>query len=174
MAVQVGQLEGLGIKFLASRMIGLFERYPGLEVELVAVPRFVSILNREAEISIHLERPSVDQLVTRKLTDYRLALYASRAYLDRNPDLGLRYVMASSQEVYRAIAEEGAAFDLVISSAMARKVVYFPPTAENMPLFPRCNLNSLDREEGDASALNKGRNPAKDCITSGFTAGFKK
>jgi hypothetical protein len=62
-------------------MIGLFERYPGLEVELVAVPRFVSILNREAEISIHLERPAADMLVTRKLTDYRLALYASQAYL---------------------------------------------------------------------------------------------
>ncbi|MEA1130538.1 LysR substrate-binding domain-containing protein, partial [Klebsiella pneumoniae] len=79
--------EGLGVMFLASRMGGLFERYPGLEVELVAVPRFVSILNREAEISIHLERPSVDQLVTRKLTDYRLALYASRAYLDRHPPI---------------------------------------------------------------------------------------
>jgi DNA-binding transcriptional LysR family regulator len=50
----------------------------GLEVELVAVPRFVSILNREAEISIHLERPAADMLVTRKLTDYRLALYASQ------------------------------------------------------------------------------------------------
>jgi DNA-binding transcriptional LysR family regulator len=76
--------------FLASRMSGLFERYPGLEVELVAVPRFVSILNREAEISIHLERPAADMLVTRKLTDYRLALYASQAYLDRAPPLNSR------------------------------------------------------------------------------------
>ncbi|QIH08734.1 MULTISPECIES: LysR family transcriptional regulator [unclassified Pseudomonas] len=85
--IRVGVTEGLGVKFLASRMGGLFERYPGLEVELVAVPRFVSILNREAEISIHLERPSADMLVTRKLTDYRLALYASQAYLDRAPPL---------------------------------------------------------------------------------------
>lgn len=77
----MGVTEGLGIMFLASRLRGLFERYPGLEVELVAVPRFVSILNREAEISIHLERPNADMLVTRKLTDYRLALYASQAYL---------------------------------------------------------------------------------------------
>ncbi|MNY34934.1 LysR substrate binding domain protein [compost metagenome] len=59
-------------------------------MELVAVPRFVSILNREAEISIHLERPSADMLVTRKLTDYRLALYASQDYLDRAPALGSR------------------------------------------------------------------------------------
>lgn len=88
--IRVGVTEGLGIKFLASRMIGLFERYPGLEVELVAVPRFVSILNREAEISIHLERPAADMLVTRKLTDYRLALYASQAYLDKAPSLQSR------------------------------------------------------------------------------------
>lgn len=39
-------------------------------------------------------------------------------YLAQTPGLGLRYVMASSQEVHRAIADEGAVFDLVISSAM--------------------------------------------------------
>ncbi|MGZ0787137.1 LysR family transcriptional regulator [Pseudomonas saponiphila] len=88
--IRVGVTEGLGVKFLAGRMSALFERYPGLEVELVAVPRFVSILNREAEISIHLERPSADMLVTRKLTDYRLALYASQGYLDRAPSLRSR------------------------------------------------------------------------------------
>jgi len=93
--IRLGVAEGLGVMFLASRMGGLFERYPGLEVELVAVPRFVSILNREAEISIHLERPSVDQLVTRKLTDYRLALYASRAYLARTPPIEKREDLAA-------------------------------------------------------------------------------
>ena len=58
--IRVGVTEGLGIMFLASRMNGLFERYPGLEVELVAVPRFVSILNREAEILslIHISEPT--------------------------------------------------------------------------------------------------------------------
>ncbi|NWE47817.1 LysR family transcriptional regulator [Pseudomonas gingeri] len=83
--IRLGVTEGIGIMFLTSRMGGLFERYPGLEVELVAVPRFVSILNREAEISIHLDRPHADMLITRKLTDYRLALYASPAYLARAP-----------------------------------------------------------------------------------------
>ncbi len=92
--IRLGVTEGLGIMFLASRMDGLFQRYPGLEVELVAVPRFVSILNREAEISIHLERPAADLLVTRKLTDYSLALYASQAYLDRSPALRSREDLA--------------------------------------------------------------------------------
>lgn len=83
--IRLGVTEGIGIMFFTPRMNALFQRYPGLEVELVAVPRFVSILNREAEISIHLERPSADLLITRKLTDYRLALYASQDYLDRAP-----------------------------------------------------------------------------------------
>jgi len=34
------------------------------------------------------------------------------------PDLAVRYTVASSQEVFRAIYDEGAQFDLVISSAM--------------------------------------------------------
>lgn len=88
--IRLGVTEGIGIMFFTPRMNALFERYPGLEVELVAVPRFVSILNREAEISIHLERPSADMLVTRKLTDYRLALYASQTYLDKAPQLHSR------------------------------------------------------------------------------------
>ena len=69
--------------FIASRLGELFERFPGLEVELVAVPRFVSIINHEADISILLEKPSIDQLIVRELTPYTLALYASPEYLAR-------------------------------------------------------------------------------------------
>jgi len=83
--IRLGVTEGIGILFFTPQLNALFSRYPGLEVELVAVPRFVSILNREADISIHLERPDADVLITRKLTDYRLALYASRAYLESAP-----------------------------------------------------------------------------------------
>ena len=93
--IRLGVTEGIGIMFIAPRLRGLFERYPGLEVELVAVPRFVSILNREAEISIHLDRPNADLLITRKLTDYQLALYASRLYLDKAPPLTSRDDLAN-------------------------------------------------------------------------------
>ena len=93
--IRLGVTEGIGIMFITSRLGGLFERYPGLEVELVAVPRFVSILNREAEISIHLERPNADLLITRKLTDYRLALYASQQYLNKAPPLTTREDLAN-------------------------------------------------------------------------------
>lgn len=88
--VRLGVTEGLGIAFLTPRMGQLLARYPGLEAELVAVPRFVSILNREVEISIQLEKPQADLLISRKLTDYRLALYASPQYLARAAPLNTR------------------------------------------------------------------------------------
>ncbi len=83
--VRIGVTEGLGVMFLASRFGPLVERYPGLEVELVAVPRFVSIINHEADISILLEKPIIDQLIVRELTPYKLSLYASPKYLARMP-----------------------------------------------------------------------------------------
>lgn len=51
-------------------------------------------------------------------TDISILEPVIKAWLDRNPGQGLHYVMASSQEVYRAIADEKAGFDVVISSAM--------------------------------------------------------
>jgi iron(III) transport system substrate-binding protein len=51
-------------------------------------------------------------------TDTEIFAPLIEAFLVRRPELRLRYVVASSQEVYRAIRDEGAQFDLVISSAM--------------------------------------------------------
>ena len=51
-------------------------------------------------------------------TDTEIAAPLIEAFLRTRPDLSVRYVMASSRAVHSAIAEEGAAFDLVISSAM--------------------------------------------------------
>jgi len=49
---------------------------------LVPVPRAFSLSRREADIAVTLERPREGRLVARKLTDYRLGLFASRAYLE--------------------------------------------------------------------------------------------
>jgi len=82
-AVRVGAPDGLGVAFLAPRLGELSERYPELRVELVPVPQAFSLSRREADIAITLERPREGRLVTRKLTDYRLGLYAAPSYLKR-------------------------------------------------------------------------------------------
>lgn len=82
--VRVGAPDGFGVAFLAPRLGELIERYQGLRVELVPVPRAFSLSRREADIAVTLERPREGRLVARKLTDYRLGLYASQRYLDRH------------------------------------------------------------------------------------------
>lgn len=82
--VRVGAPDGFGVAFLAPRLGELTERHPGLRIELVPVPRAFSLSRREADIAVTLERPREGRLVARKLTDYRLGLYAAQSYLDSN------------------------------------------------------------------------------------------
>jgi len=82
--VRVGAPDGFGVAFLAPRLGELAERHPGLRIELVPVPRAFSLSRREADIAVTLERPREGRLVARKLTDYRLGLYAAPVYLDRH------------------------------------------------------------------------------------------
>ena len=82
--VRVGAPDGFGVAFLAPRLPELVARHPGLRVELVPVPRAFSLSRREADIAVTLERPREGRLVARKLTDYRLGLYAAQGYLTRH------------------------------------------------------------------------------------------
>ncbi|MDI5924067.1 LysR family transcriptional regulator [Rhizobium leguminosarum] len=79
--VRVGAPDGFGVSFLAPRMGRLIERHPSLKIQLVPVPRSFSLSQREADIAITLERPEQGRLVSSKLTDYTLGLYASHDYL---------------------------------------------------------------------------------------------
>lgn len=82
--VRVGAPDGFGVAFLAPRLGELVARHKGLRIELVPVPRAFSLSRREADIAVTLERPREGRLVARKLTDYRLGLYAARSYLDQH------------------------------------------------------------------------------------------
>jgi DNA-binding transcriptional LysR family regulator len=79
--VRVGAPDGFGVAFLAPRLGELTDRHKGLRIELVPVPRAFSLSRREADIAVTLERPREGRLVARKLTDYRLGLYAAQSYL---------------------------------------------------------------------------------------------
>lgn len=49
------------------------------------MPRLLSLSKREADVAITLAPPKEGKVVARKLSDYRLGLYASRDYLDAMP-----------------------------------------------------------------------------------------
>ena len=79
--VRIGAPDGFGVSFLASRLGRLTRRHPELRIQLVPVPRSFSLSQREADIAITIDRPDQARLVSSKLTDYTLGLYASRPYL---------------------------------------------------------------------------------------------
>tara|TARA_R110002111_G_scaffold98256_2_gene151585 strand:+ start:11336 stop:12169 length:834 start_codon:yes stop_codon:yes gene_type:complete len=79
--VRLGVPEGFGSQFLAMELATFRQLHPKIELEFVANDRFVSLSKREADLSITLARPKSGRLISRKLTNYRLRLYASRDYL---------------------------------------------------------------------------------------------
>ena len=79
--VRIGATDGFGIAFLAPRLGRLADRYPGLKIQLVPVPQSFSLSRREADILVTVDRPDAGRLITRKLVDYVLCLYASEGYL---------------------------------------------------------------------------------------------
>lgn len=87
-AVRIGAPEGFGSYFLAPRLGALCDRHPELEIELVAMGAVFSLSKREADIAVGLTRPEQGRLFSRKLTDYRLGLYAAKSYFDSHPAIG--------------------------------------------------------------------------------------
>lgn len=85
--VRLGATEGFGSFFLAPQLADFCARHPAISVDLLAVPRFVNLSKREADLAVSIERPQSGAYVVCKLSDYRLQLYATRQYLDRHPTI---------------------------------------------------------------------------------------
>jgi DNA-binding transcriptional LysR family regulator len=81
--VRVGAPDGFGSVFLAPRMHVLTHRHPELEIEILTIARRFSLSNREADIVIGLSAPTQMRVVSRRLTDFRFFVYASRTYLEQ-------------------------------------------------------------------------------------------
>lgn len=88
--VRLGVPEGFGSQFLSGELPAFQKLHPKIELEFVANDRFVSLSKREADLSITLGRPKSGRLISRKLTDYRLRLYATRDYLKQHKPIRRR------------------------------------------------------------------------------------
>ena len=97
--VRIGAPEGFGSYVLAPLMAPLAERHPALDIQLVAISGVLSLSKREADIAVTLSTPREGRLVSRKLTDYGLSLYAAPAYLDARPPIRTRADMAGQRFV---------------------------------------------------------------------------
>ncbi|MDH6264937.1 DNA-binding transcriptional LysR family regulator [Rhizobium sp. SG_E_25_P2] len=109
--VRIGAPDGFGVSFLAPRIGRLIERHPELRIQLVPVPRSFSLSSREADIAVTLERPEQGRLVSSKLTDYTLGLYASRGYIER-------FGLPTSADDLKAHRRIGYVEDLIFSQSL--------------------------------------------------------
>jgi len=97
--VRIGTPDGLGNCFLANHL-GKFQRmHPELEVELIAVPMYYSLSKREVDILITITKPSSGNVVSRKITKYRLGLFASKDYLAGHSKIANKADLASHNMV---------------------------------------------------------------------------
>ncbi|WCT72845.1 LysR family transcriptional regulator [Sphingomonas naphthae] len=83
--LRVSASEGFGGWFVAPRLGDFTAANPGVRVDLVATSGFLSPSRRETDVAIMLARPRRGPVVTRKLIDYGLGLYAARAYFADAP-----------------------------------------------------------------------------------------
>jgi DNA-binding transcriptional LysR family regulator len=88
--IRLGAPDGCANYLLPQVLAQICDRHPGLEVQLVALPRVFNLSKREADMAIGVSRPEAGRLVVQKLTDYRLHLAASRHYLAAHPPIASR------------------------------------------------------------------------------------
>jgi len=82
-SVRMTATEMLATRFIAPHLPTFSTEFPDITLELECTNRNVSLSRREADIALRLARPREDNVVTRRLASIPLALYASRAYLER-------------------------------------------------------------------------------------------
>ena len=85
--VRLSVAEGLGSWFVARRIGAFSDAHPAVTVDLVANSGFLNPTRRETDLAVLLARPRKGPLVTVRLTDYSLGLYAARAYLERSGEV---------------------------------------------------------------------------------------
>lgn len=93
--VRIGAPDGCANFLLPQVCARIVEQNPDLDVQILSLPRVVNLSRREADLAIAVSPPSAGRLVVQKITDYRLHLAASDAYLAQNaPIRGLEDLRA--------------------------------------------------------------------------------
>lgn len=85
--VRLGVPEVFGVKVVAPLLVGLLDQHPDLQIDLLALPRFANLANREADLGVMLDPPTTGRYVVTRLASFRFYLYASPGYLARHPPI---------------------------------------------------------------------------------------
>ncbi|RVT83914.1 LysR family transcriptional regulator [Rhodobacteraceae bacterium CCMM004] len=87
--VRIGAPDGCANFVLPQVTAQLRAAHPGLEIQIVALPRVFDLCKREADLAVAVSRPETGRLVSRRIADYRLHLAAADTYLAAAPPLAV-------------------------------------------------------------------------------------
>ena len=93
--LRVSASEGFGTWVVSRHLPDFADKHPAITIDLTASSGFLSPSKRETDIAILLARPRRGPLLTRKLTDYTLGLYASLGYLEKSGGVPSRSAVTS-------------------------------------------------------------------------------
>jgi DNA-binding transcriptional LysR family regulator len=82
--IRIGAPDGCANFLLPQVCAKIAEAHPGLDIQILALPRVVNLSRREADLAIAVSPPATDRLRAEKLSDYRLSLVAAPDYLARH------------------------------------------------------------------------------------------
>jgi len=85
--IRIGAPDGCANFLLPQVCAAIMADNPDLDVQIVALPRVFNLSKREADMAIGVSPPNAGRLSVQKITDYRLHLAASRAYLRHAPPI---------------------------------------------------------------------------------------
>ncbi len=81
--IRIGAPDGCANYLLPQVLARICDENPGLEVQIVALPRVFNLSRREADMAISVSAPNAGRLSVQKITDYHLHLAAAPDYLAR-------------------------------------------------------------------------------------------
>lgn len=81
--IRIAAPNGLAVHLLAPALPQFHERYPNLDVALLASTASADLARGEADVAVRLYRPSEGDLVIRRVGRLGFGLYASETYLAR-------------------------------------------------------------------------------------------
>ncbi|MBL8563629.1 MAG: LysR family transcriptional regulator [Gemmobacter sp.] len=85
--IRIGAPDGCANYLLPQVLARICDANPGLEVQIVALPRVFNLSKREADMAIGVSRPVTGRLTVQKLADYSLSLAATEGYLAAHPPI---------------------------------------------------------------------------------------
>ncbi len=86
-SIRIGAPDGSANYLLPQVCAEIVDENPGLEVQLVALPRVFNLSKREADMAVTVSPPQAGRLTVQRITDYHLHLAASEEYLKTHPPI---------------------------------------------------------------------------------------